>query len=939
MVLYDIMEDNQGYIWLGTEAGICRYDGVHFETFKVPEAQGKSFTTLQKDTEGRIYFTNFSKQLFYIYQGKVQTVSLPPQLQKQGVDRYLIDRSNRLWVSGNRGVVFVKDRQKQQWQQMDKQAPAHVTGAKFFLDTKGKVWILYHQLLIQVNEQLKPERKLKVTHSIVKLVFTKEEAIIYSSNGSFYSYHLTQGNRWQLTFKGIKPPQAKVLSLVKDRQGEIWACTYRGVKRYFHRQKPSGSQLIFLENKFVSGMIQDRENNYWFTTVGNGLFKMSNKDIMHFNSQNSAQEFEQINCMTQDSKGNLFIGTNSNQLYYFDTKKQKFTQKYRLPQGDIECILLDSIHQKLYVENGQVYVFSLHNMKQTETFWMGSTPKSFSIYQNKYLITASGDQAYVGHVERSIGRFKPIHLLPQVAQDSVRNQKRLRNKRSRVALAEAKKPRFWIGYADGLYFYEGDQVQELKTSDQQSIIALGMSQDTEEVLWVGTVRQGVFAIKNKQVIRHLHPGNGLISDYCREVFREGNLLYLGTNKGLQVYNLQTGQARVFNQADGLPSNEVRDLIVQQEKIYLATTAGLSVLDKNFNTTNYIPPLIYITGLSIHDQPQKLQKQYRLAYNRNNLTFYFTGIALRSNGKFRYKYRMEGLDKKWHYNSSTNNLARYSALPSGKYRFQVKTMNEDGIESEKTATIDIKIAYPIWERWWFILLVVLLALALMAGVTFIRLRAYRRKTRLEKALNKAGLESLKLQMNPHFIFNAMGAIQHYMFVNDSAKASDYLARFSRLMRAVLENSRQEYISLDEEIEMLENYLILQNLRYEGNFKYQIIVSDELDPEIMAIPPMFAQPFIENAIEHGIAHLKGDGKIEICFSHQNNMICLEITDNGIGIQQALKTKEQNTVYRSLATAITKERIKLYQQSLKKNIAFEVESLDRGTRVVFYLPYQLI
>ncbi len=941
MIVYDIMQDAQGYIWLGTEAGICRYDGIHFETFKVSQAKGKSFTTLQQDAEGRIYFTNFSKQLFYIYQGKAHLVSLPPPLHKKGIDSYTIDHRNRLWVSGHRGLIFVKTEPSQPWKSLGRYAPSNVIGAKFFLDPEGKVWIMHHKILVQTDEQFKAKLKTKVgtKNQIVKLVFVGQEIVASDDRGVLYRIHLDQNHSWKPVFQDTELVKNKLVMLVADHQENIWACTYQGVNLYPRRSRSVENKFTFLKNKFVSNMMQDREQNYWFTTIGNGLFKMANKDIVHFNVQNSALDFDQINCMVQDSKGNLFLGTNGDQLYYFDTKKQRITHKYPLPFGDVECMLLDNVRQKLYLENYKVLVFDLQNMTRSDVFWMGSTPKSFGTYQNKYLITASGNQSYISHLERS-KRFKPIDLLSKVPQDSTRNLKRLRPTRSRVVWVDTHKPRFWIGYDDGLFYYENNQEREFKTTNQQTIIALDINQDADGIIWVGTAQQGVFAIKDQQIVQHLNTGNELMSDYCRKVFKEGQVLYLGTDKGLQVHDLQTKQSRFFNQADGLPGNEIRDFIIQKEKIYLATTAGLSVLNKNFNTTNRTPPLIYITELSVHDQSQPLQKQHQFAYDHNNLTFYFTGIAFRSNGKFRYKYRMEGLDKKWNYNQSTNNLARYSALPPGKYRFQVKAINEDDIESEQMATIDIVITPPFWERWWFMALMVLSIVTIMVTIILLRSRAYRRKSNLEKALSKATLESLKLQMNPHFIFNAMGAIQHYMMANDSINSSDYLARFSRLMRAVLENSRHEYISLEEEIEMLENYLVLQNLRYEGDFEYQIIVKDALDPEMIAIPPMFAQPFIENAIEHGIAHLKDAGQIQIIFSKSNNTVCLEIIDNGIGITQALQAKQSKSIkHRSLATVITQERIGLYKQSLKKNITFEVQSLDRGTRIVFYLPYQLL
>ncbi len=941
MVIYHIKEDSKGYLWLGTEAGLCRYDGVRFQTFQVPGAQGKSFTNIQEDSRGRIYFTNFSGQLFYLFQNKVRHIRLPEALKTQRFHHYIIDQNDRIWMTGKNGVIYVNDPYTQQWQYNHKPLrykAEPLQAGKIFIDDYNRVWVLGSKALHQIDSQLNLICSIDLPLWYLYFTFTKDKIILSTSNRHFALYDL-QTKRWEKVFEDFATQEALITTTQLDSQGNIWVLTNQGAHVYSPQYQRIDNQRVILKNKFVNHVIQDREHNYWFTTLGNGLFKMPNKEILHFNASNSALKYEQINDLEEDAQGNLFIGTNGNRLFYFDTQKQKITQTYRLPEGDVECLLWDEARQKLYIENADLLIFDPQLMKITDRIFGGSTPKSLCLYQNKFLLIAAGGIGYISPLSNTDPGVSS-DIFPGFTYNEENRSRYLRYKRSRVAWVESDQSRFWIGYADGLYYYENNSQKEIKVSDQQSIIALSMTQDADQVLWVGTAQQGVFAIKNKKIIRHFDTQNGLVSNYCRRIFKEGNDLYLGTDKGLQVYNLQTKQSRIYDQADGLPSNEIRDLIIQKDKIYLATAAGLSVLNKQFNTTNYTPPLIYITGVSLRKQSQKLQKQYHFDYNENNLTIHFTGIALRSGGKFKYKYRMQGLEKQWNYSNSNSNLARYAALPSGKYQFQVKAVNEDGIESQKTATITIDIAYPIWEKWWFITAMALLSLMMVGGIAFFRVRAYQRKARLENALNKAALESLKLQMNPHFIFNAMGAIQHYIVTNESQNASVYLAKFSKLMRAVLENSRQEYISLEEEIEMLENYLILQNLRYDGNFEYQVNIDDQLDPEMIAIPPMFAQPFIENAIEHGIAHLRENGLITIDFSLAQTVIVLRITDNGKGIEESLRAKSPpNQSHRSLATVITKERIALYQQSLKKNITFKVKHLEKGTQVVFHLPYQQI
>ncbi|WP_106794333.1 tetratricopeptide repeat protein [Aquimarina sp. Aq78] len=197
--------------------------------------------------------------------------------------------------------------------------------------------------------------------------------------------------------------------------------------------------------------------------------------------------------------------------------------------------------------------------------------------------------------------------------------------------------------------------------------------------------------------------------------------------------------------------------------------------------------------------------------------------------------------------------------------------------------------------------------------------------------------LRVQMNPHFIFNAMTSIQDYMNQGDAKQASMYLVKFSKLIRQVLDNSRSEFISLDQEINMLDNYLSIQNLKRDHPFTFKIEVEDGLITDEIAIPPMFAQPFVENAIEHGVTTIKEGATIHIHFSMEEDHLVLKILDNGSGIEEAIKVKRKDHV--SHAIKITEERIDLYRKMRKKKIAFDIQNLSQGTQVTFNLPFQYL
>ncbi|MDP1623454.1 MAG: histidine kinase [Bacteroidales bacterium] len=217
----------------------------------------------------------------------------------------------------------------------------------------------------------------------------------------------------------------------------------------------------------------------------------------------------------------------------------------------------------------------------------------------------------------------------------------------------------------------------------------------------------------------------------------------------------------------------------------------------------------------------------------------------------------------------------------------------------------------------------------------RIRAEQRSVTMEQRL-------LRAQMNPHFIFNSLASIQNFVINENSDQASVYLSRFSQLVRNILDNSTEEYVPLEKEISTIENYLELQKVRYAGKFDYTISIDERIDDEAMLIPPMLAQPFIENAIEHGIRHKETTGQIEVRFQLQEGMILFEVEDDGVGRDKAQEIEsKQKSRHRSMATSITRDRLNTLNKKLKKKIRMEIIDLKdaagkgRGTKVEFGIP----
>lgn len=222
------------------------------------------------------------------------------------------------------------------------------------------------------------------------------------------------------------------------------------------------------------------------------------------------------------------------------------------------------------------------------------------------------------------------------------------------------------------------------------------------------------------------------------------------------------------------------------------------------------------------------------------------------------------------------------------------------------------------------------IALSVGAVFILLLGFlvvqQRRLRYKQLAFDLEQRMLRLQMNPHFIFNALGAIQNYIQQKNTVESVTYLAKFARLMRQILEHSRQESITIEEEVDMLTNYLEIQRFRFDHKFNFAIIVDDQLDT-LTKIPPLFSQPFVENAIEHGLKDKASDGLISVIFHAENGAVRLVIEDNGAGIQE--KAPSEN--HKSLASIITRDRLKLLSKKFKRKFSLSVESAKSGNGTI--------
>jgi hypothetical protein len=315
------------------------------------------------------------------------------------------------------------------------------------------------------------------------------------------------------------------------------------------------------------------------------------------------------------------------------------------------------------------------------------------------------------------------------------------------------------------------------------------------------------------------------------------------------------------------------------------------------------------------------------YNQNHLGFEFFATDFANQERVMYAWQLVGQETEWSPYSNRTEVS-YANLPPGDYQFRLRARNEDGVTS-KPMQVSFTIQPPFWATWWFQLTMLGGLSLLVFGVFKWRIRQVKQKAALEREqlelqnrLLTLEQKSRQLQMNPHFIFNALNSIQSLVSAGNMDTARQYILKFGRLMRAVLDNSRQPLIPLEKEVETLRLYLEMEQFCREGKFDFELDTSGVESPDLQ-MPPMLLQPFVENAILHGIGPLSGKkGMIRLHFTENENVLEVAILDNGIGIEQSQARKAGHEPERqSVGIAVTRERLEL----MKNEAGFSENAID--------------
>jgi len=675
----------------------------------------------------------------------------------------------------------------------------------------------------------------------------------------------------------------------------------------------------YLENQSVSSVLRDKEGNLWMTTLGNGAYMLPNNKVLTYKTADGLSEND-LYALTGDNNGNVYVGTRQGNINILREN------------GAIEIVKTDNKERKYNRINAL-------NIDNKGKLWIGAD-LNFSTTTNAidYQLKNVKSIAVNSKDEIFIGAGNNLYII-----DNQGDKKQIWNERVNAILPLENKMA-WLGANTGLYYYDGNNVEKQADNSMLNYRISDLAQTEDGTLCICTAGNGVLLKKGKKVTQ-VTKNDGLANNVCSDIFIAYNgIIWIATNGGVSKFSLENGKVKdvfSYTETEYLASNEVRNVYVKGDTIWATTSAGLSYIEGLQTTEKPVAaPTFYILNVRIRERDTTLTLKYDLTYQQNDIKIEYTGISFTSGTQVRYRYKMEGLSNEWI--ETSNNEAHFPFLQPGNYTFHVKAISIGGKESVERI-IRFVIHPPWWKRTDLRLFIGLFLLSIIIGIVYFVVKNREDKMKLRRQISDSERMALRAQMNPHFIFNALNSIQHFITMEDEVSANYYLSQFAKLIRRVLENSKTQLISLEDELTTLRLYLELEALRFEGKFEYEFNIDKHVDAYDVELPSMIIQPFVENAIWHGLMPKRdGTPQLEINFKKGVDNIICEIKDNGIGREASSKVNKNNlSEHKSTGISNTVRRLSLMSQMENKQAHVEIIDLKEGekatgTLVIVRVPF---
>ena len=965
--VYDMLQDDMGYLWLGTQGGgLANFDGETFEIWNESNGLLSNYIDALYTSNDSLFVGN-KKGLSIKVKNRFVNFESPQILQFYYVE-------NVLFIGTKKGVYsYSKNKELQKININPAIDGSEINdllfdGNYYWLATNNALWKL-NELSGSATEKTKVEVnnfKSVIAHNNKILAATFDDGVFIMSQGDTDEQFLM-------------PEPSRINSMSIQNENELWIATDNDGITIVETNKFSEIKRLNtsagLSTSHIRKIINDTNGNLWIATSGGGFYKYFQNNFKHYDQRtglkgnriyavhnapdglwissseaglskidsigihplpNEGSFFEvKIKTITSDAKGNIWAGSDNRGLLFRETK------------------MVDS----LVFSSSQTYVIQIDSVSVEKTSnHIIDESKGFPSDWIRTVI-AEDDYTWAATYAHGIVKFNYY-----TDNDSLVVQKTF-TKRDGITdmlirdFVKGPNNKFWFSTQNGyLGYIENNKVTAVETGLEQQT-AIGTVLFHEEYIFLGTSGKGIWYANSTdpENFQPLKGAKNLSSNNIYQlIFDDQGYLWAGSERGVDKIELNTANEIVdvyhFGRNDGFLGIETCLNAVDKDKqgnLWFGAIYGLTQYVPSESTKASLPPSVYFTG--VEERYKKIDsivlkdwtnsdKVLQLSPEQTQLGFSFRTVDIDHPNEIEYRSRLDETEwSPW----VKENKQNFAGLAYGPHNFSVQSRNFRWQESEPIK-FSFFIDSPLYKKNWFQWSILSLAILILLGIGLFYIRKIKAKNKAEQEQLKTQnylltleQKALQLQMNPHFIFNVLNGVKA-MAGNKPEKMDATINSFAILLRETLQNSRKEHISLDQEIKALRHYVEVEQLMAQQPFECTFEIETNPSAEEILIPPMLIQPFVENAIRHGI--LKGDkpGKLEIVFTTSKTHLHCSIIDNGLGIFKSQDEKPK-TDHQSMALTVTKERL---ESIAGKNTlhASEIKNEDgsiAGTKITFKIP----
>lgn len=925
--VYSILEDHKGYIWFTCDEGLFRYDGKTYLPFKAEKQAAYSGSGIMEDALGRIWYQTFDGDSYYVENNQLKwfakrdKVNYFPTCNTQ---KHLFDKStNHLDVYDLKSTKLLKS--------FKIKSEMTFTWAVF----KGDYYFIENETLYRITTDLNRQKviDLPINPSDFLMLFASDDNLFFVKKTS------SDNGIWEVNNGSIRkiatfPPNQLVQS-AKCSKGLIFIQTTQGSLVY----NSSGKQIAyFFSNLNLSDVLIDRKNNYWFTSTNEGIALVPRVDV----KQTNLSAFAPLRLLRINNQ--LIISTKNEQLLAYNPTTKRTTTIYEgRNNAEIYYLFHNKIRDELlYVKSdGYTYSSALNSFSK-ESKGPLAIKQIVALDQKYNAFVASGTIGFMIH-KSQLNQVSDLDKWVQKLESKTIGDFLLfelkNNIRGKSVVYDAKKKAIFYATNVGLFVFKNGTFKEVKSA-QKAVFMSSLFVWNNQVMGFGSNGKVVQISENGCNQQIIHPA--ITGTSIKQVLSYHNILLVRTVNTLFVFKKVKGRTIKFASFD-LTNQECNDMLLMDQTVWMVTNNGLIEWDLQHAIKKTIHGLFQVDEFIVNNNVYPATESATFTYDQNNVTINFSLLDFGSKTIENVWFRVN--NQGWRKIDPNIRQINFSSLSPDDYRIEFKGKVNGSIRLLQT--LRFSIAPPFWKTAWFLSLLAIAIFGLSAfyyrrQLRIVRLRnqLINEKIVLESDLNKSLLASIKSQMNPHFIFNALNTIQAYIFMNDKENATGYLSKFSKLTRSVLEMSEQDEVVLSEEIDTLILYLDLEKMRFQEGFNYSLDTTN-VEIDTIKIPSMLIQPYVENAIKHGLLHSSIEKELKITFCIKENCLLVEIDDNGIGRKRAEELRLQRDKFHAgFSTKANEKRLKLlgYENSVVVSFTDKYDAHQQATGTTVKLTIQL-